>query len=151
MATFNATGTKVQHATDALEAALSLRDKAQLIDLDLGIGIAVGPAVLSPGASDANVSVRGESTNLASRLQGVAAGGEILLSEEAHRRVEGRLKDLDLHAAARSSRSREWPDRCPPSGSVPPSRRARDSLPAPARGHRADRELSRGARGVQLA
>ena len=99
MATFNATGTRVQHATDALEAALSLRDKAQLIDLDLGIGIAVGPAVLSPGASDANVSVRGESTNLASRLQGAAAGGEILLSEEAHRRVEGRLKDLDLHAA----------------------------------------------------
>jgi class 3 adenylate cyclase/tetratricopeptide (TPR) repeat protein len=99
MATFNATGTRVQHATDALEAALSLRDKAQLIDLDLGIGIAVGPAVLSSGASDANVSVRGESTNLASRLQGAAAGGEILLSEEAHRRVERRLKDLDLHAA----------------------------------------------------
>ena len=55
--------------------------------------------MLSPGASDTNVSVRGESTNLASRLQGAAAGGEILLSEEAHRRVEGRLKDLDLHAA----------------------------------------------------
>ena len=30
---------------------------------------------------------------------GRGGGGEILLSEEAHRRVEGRLKDLDLHAA----------------------------------------------------
>jgi class 3 adenylate cyclase len=98
MATFNISGTRVDHTADALEAALALRDKAQLIDLDLGIGIAVGPAVLSPGASDANVSVRGESTNLASRLQAAAAGGEIVLSEEAHRRVEGRLEELDLRA-----------------------------------------------------
>jgi class 3 adenylate cyclase len=32
------------------------------------------------------VSTYGEVTNLASRLQGQAAAGEILLSEEAHRR-----------------------------------------------------------------
>jgi class 3 adenylate cyclase len=99
MATFNASGTRVDHCTDALEAALALRDKARLIDLDLGIGIAVGSAVLSSGASDANVAVRGESTNLAARLQGAASGGEILLSEEAHRRVERRLEDLDLPAS----------------------------------------------------
>jgi class 3 adenylate cyclase/tetratricopeptide (TPR) repeat protein len=98
MATFNASGTRVDHAAEALEAALALRDKARLIDLDLGIGIAVGSAVLSSGASDANVAVRGESTNLAARLQAAAGGGEILLSDEAHRRVERRLEDLDLPA-----------------------------------------------------
>jgi len=96
MATFNASGTRVDHCVDALEAALAMRDKARLIDLNLGIGIAVGSAVLSPGASDANVAVRGESTNLAARLQAAAAGGEILLSQEAHRRVERRLEDLEL-------------------------------------------------------
>ena len=96
LATCNASGTRVDHAAEALEAALALRDKARLIDLDLGIGIAVGSAVLSPGASDANVAVRGESTNLAARLQAAAAGGEILLSDEGHRRVERRLEDLDL-------------------------------------------------------
>jgi class 3 adenylate cyclase/tetratricopeptide (TPR) repeat protein len=96
MATFNASGTRIDHCTDALECALALRDKARLIDLELGIGIAVGPAVLAPGASDANVSVRGESTNLAARLQAAAAGGEILLSQEAHRRVQRRLEDLAL-------------------------------------------------------
>jgi class 3 adenylate cyclase len=98
MATFNASGTRIDHCTEALECALALRDKARLIDLDLGIGIAVGPAVLGPGASDANVSVRGESTNLAARLQSAARGGEILLSEEAHRRVERRLAGLEQSA-----------------------------------------------------
>lgn len=98
MATFNASGTRVDHCVDALEAALALRDKARLIDLDLGIGIAVGSAILSSGASDANVAVRGESTNLAARLQAAAAGGEILLSQEAHRRVGRRLEELELGA-----------------------------------------------------
>jgi class 3 adenylate cyclase len=98
MATFNVSGTRVEHSAEALEAALALLDKASLIDLDLGIGIAVGPAIVSPGASDDNVSVRGESTNLAARLQGAAAGGEILLSEEAHRRVADRLESRGLEA-----------------------------------------------------
>jgi class 3 adenylate cyclase len=99
MATFNASGTRIDHCTDALEAALALRDKARMIDLEIGVGIAVGPAVLGPGVSDANVSVRGESTNLAARLQSAASGGEIVLSEEAHRRVERRLASLELSAA----------------------------------------------------
>jgi len=98
MATFNVSGTRVDHCVDALEAALALRDKARLLDLELGIGIAVGPAVLGRGASDANIAVRGEATNLAARLQAAAGGGEILLSDEAHRRVEGSLADRELRA-----------------------------------------------------
>jgi class 3 adenylate cyclase len=96
MATFNAVGARVDHAVLALEAALALRDKAALLDLPVGIGIAVGPAVVTRSVDSANVSVLGAATNLASRLQGAAAGGEILLSDDAHRRVAAWLDERGL-------------------------------------------------------
>jgi adenylate cyclase len=96
MATFNASGARVDHAVLALEAALGLRDKASLMDLPVGIGIAVGPAVVTRSVGDANVSVLGEATNLAARLQTAAAGGEILLSGEAFRRVAAWLSERGL-------------------------------------------------------
>jgi class 3 adenylate cyclase len=91
MATFNVSGRSVDHGVDALEAALTLRDKAALMDLPLGIGIATGAAILGRGASPDNLSVTGMATNLAARLQAAAAAGEILLSDEAYRRVEAWL------------------------------------------------------------
>jgi class 3 adenylate cyclase len=96
MATFNAAGARLDHAVLALEAALALRDKAALMDLPVGIGIAVGPAVVTRSVGDANVSVLGPTTNLAARLQSAAAGGEILLSDEAFRRVEAWLSERGL-------------------------------------------------------
>jgi class 3 adenylate cyclase len=96
MATFNAAGARVDHAVLALEAALALRDKSALMDLPVGIGIAVGPAVVTRSVADANVSVLGEATNLAARLQTAAAGGEILLSDEAFRRVAAWLSERGL-------------------------------------------------------
>jgi class 3 adenylate cyclase len=96
MATFNVTGSRVDHAVLALEAALALRDKAALMDLPVGIGIAVGPAVVSRAVDDANVSVLGAATNLAARLEKAAEGGEILLSDEAHRRVSVWLAERGL-------------------------------------------------------
>lgn len=98
MATFNATGARVDHAQLALDAALALRDKAALMDLPVGIGIAVGPAVVSRSVDAQNVSVLGSTTNLAARLQTAAAGGDILLSDEAHRRVEAWLGERGLTA-----------------------------------------------------
>lgn len=98
MATFNAAGARVDHAVLALEAALALRDKAALMDLPVGIGIAVGPAVVTRSVGDANVSVLGPTTNLAARLQTAAAGGEILLSDEAFRRVAAWLDERGLAA-----------------------------------------------------
>ncbi len=100
MATFNAAGTRVDHAVLALEAALALRDKAALMDLPLGIGIAVGPAVVTRSVGNANVSVLGEATNLAARLQAAAAGGEILLSDEAFRRVAAWMSERGLAVEA---------------------------------------------------
>jgi len=99
MATFNVSGSRVDHCEQALRTALALRDKAPLLGLRLGIGIAVGPAVLARGADDANIAVQGLSTNLAARLQTAAAAGEILLSEEAHRRLVRPLAGLGLEAS----------------------------------------------------
>ena len=100
MATFNVAGSRVDHAVLALEAALALRDKAALMDLPVGIGIAVGPAVVSRGADDGNVSVLGAATNLAARLEKAAEGGEILLSDEAFRRVSAWLDERGLTTEA---------------------------------------------------
>jgi adenylate cyclase len=98
MATFNAVDARVDHATQALEAALALRDKAVLVDLPVGVGIASGPAVVGRTVPGANLSVLGTSTNLAARLQAAAGGGEILLSDEAYRRVEPWLRERGLEA-----------------------------------------------------
>jgi class 3 adenylate cyclase len=98
MATFNVAGPRIDHAVLALEAALALRDKAAIMDLPVGIGIAVGPAVVSRSVDAANVSVLGPATNLAARLQQSAAGGEILLSDEAFRRVSSWLTERGMTA-----------------------------------------------------
>jgi class 3 adenylate cyclase/tetratricopeptide (TPR) repeat protein len=93
MATFNVSGRSVDHVVDAVESALTLRDKAALTELPLGIGIATGAAILGRGASEENLAVRGVATNLAARLQDAAGPGEILLSDEAHRRVDAWLRE----------------------------------------------------------
>ncbi|HEY2789048.1 MAG TPA: AAA family ATPase [Gaiellales bacterium] len=98
MATFNAAGARVDHTVLALEAALALRDKAALMDLPIGIGIAVGPAVVTRSVAAGNVSVLGQTTNLAARLQAAAAGNEIVLSDEAFRRVAAWLLEHGLAA-----------------------------------------------------
>ncbi len=87
MATFNVSGRSVDHALHALQAGIALQDKAATLGLPIGVGIATGSAIVGALAEGANVSVVGDTTNLASRLQGQAEGGEILLSAETYRRV----------------------------------------------------------------
>jgi class 3 adenylate cyclase len=87
MATFNVSGQSVDHAVQALRAAMAIVDKAAMAALPVGAGLAVGPAVVGNLAEDANVSVLGDVTNLASRLQAQAQGGQVILSEEAFRRT----------------------------------------------------------------
>jgi class 3 adenylate cyclase len=96
MATFNATGTRVDHAREALEAALALSGKAALLELGVGIGISVGAAVIGPPTADGDVLVLGGATNLAARLQTAARAGEIVLDHEAHRRVADWLSEHGL-------------------------------------------------------
>jgi adenylate cyclase len=98
MATFNATGTRIDHARAALEAALALSGKAALLELGVGIGLSVGPAIVGPETADGDILVLGEATNLAARLQTAAEAGEIVLSDEAHRRVAAWLSERGLEA-----------------------------------------------------
>ena len=125
MATFNLAGSRVDHAVLALEAALALRDKAALMDLPVGIGIAVGPAVVSRTVDEANVSVLGAATNLAARLQQAAAGGEILLSDEAFRRVAAWLTERGLTVDAQELELKGF-------DGAQPAYRLPASVPAPA-------------------
>jgi class 3 adenylate cyclase len=93
MATFNVSEPKLDHCTEALGAAIALQDRSALVGLQIGVGIAVGPAVVGQLTRDANLSVLGETTNLASRLQAQAGVGEILLSDEAFRRAQSWLAE----------------------------------------------------------
>jgi class 3 adenylate cyclase len=98
MATFNISGHSVDHTLQALKAAIAIIDKAALAGLGVGAGIAVGPAVVGRLAESANVSVLGEVTNLAARLQAQSPAGEVTLSEEAHRRVRDWLEERQITA-----------------------------------------------------
>jgi class 3 adenylate cyclase len=100
MATFNISGQTVDHALQAVRAAVAIIDKAALIDLPVGAGVAVGPAVVGRLAGSANVSVLGSVTNLAARLQAEAGAGEVVISDETHRRV-GEWLDAGGYAAER--------------------------------------------------
>jgi class 3 adenylate cyclase len=96
MATFNISLQSVDHTLQALKAAIAIIDKAALAGLPVGAGIAVGPAVVGRLAESANVSVLGEVTNLAARLQAQSPAGEVTLSEEAHRRVREWLAERQI-------------------------------------------------------
>ena len=96
MATFNVTGSRLDHAVQALEAAVAIRDKAAAAGLPIGAAIAVGPAVVGRLAPDSKVSTFGQVTNVASRLQNQARAGEVLLSEEAFRRTSGWLQEQGI-------------------------------------------------------
>jgi predicted ATPase/class 3 adenylate cyclase len=98
MATFNVSGQSVDHVLQALQAAIAIIDKAGLAGLPVGAGIAVGPAVVGTLTESANVSVLGEVTNLAARLQAASPAGQVTLSEEAHRRVSAWLEEKGREA-----------------------------------------------------
>lgn len=92
MASFNVSEESLDHCASALDAAIALQAKATVAGLPVGVGIAVGPAVVGRLTGGDNLNVIGEATNLAARLQAQAQPGEILLSEEAFRRVRSRLE-----------------------------------------------------------
>ena len=98
MATFNVAGARLDHTVHALQAALAIRDKAAYAGLPVGIGIAVGAAIVGEFTEGGGVTALGETPNLASRLQAQARDGEILLNDEAFRRVRDWLQEKQLPA-----------------------------------------------------
>jgi adenylate cyclase len=91
MAIFNAPLPQPDHATRAARAALRLRqgmaefhqELAPELRMDFGIGIASGEAVVGNiGAKELlHYTAIGDTVNLAQRLEEIAGGGEILLTE----------------------------------------------------------------------
>jgi class 3 adenylate cyclase len=100
MATFNVAGSRVHPRRPRAGGRIGAPGQGALMDLPVGIGIAVGPAVVSRTVDDGNVSLIGAATNLAGRLQQAAAGGEVLLSDEAFRRVSFWLSERGLTVEA---------------------------------------------------
>jgi len=110
MATFNVSGARLDHTLQALQAALAIRDKAGAAGLPVGIGIAVGGAVVGSLTTDANMSAIGEVTNLASRLQGQAAAGEVMLSQEAYKRTREWLAEHSMSSTEDALTLRGFPE-----------------------------------------
>jgi class 3 adenylate cyclase len=87
MATFNVSGSRIDHAAHALEAAIAIRDRAAYLTLPVGAGVASGPAIVGQFSDGSSPTALGETVNLAARLQQKAAAGEVLVNDEAHRRI----------------------------------------------------------------
>src|SRR5262249_34592760 len=101
MALFGAPVAHEDSPQRAVHAALAIRDALAPLDarlqashgipLQIRIGINTGPVVVGPVGNDRKMDYTaiGDTTNLASRLQALAAPGGILISESTHRRVRG--------------------------------------------------------------
>ncbi len=98
MATFNVARARLDHCLLALQAAIAIRDRAAYVGLPVGVGIAVGPAVVGVLTDGAAMAALGSATNLAARLQAKASASELVLSAEAFRRTREWLKTQRMAA-----------------------------------------------------
>lgn len=93
MAFFGAPVHAHDHARRAVETALKIMRGVAAIgketELKVGAGIATGEAFVGNvgGGGVTDYTVLGDTVNIAARLQGAAAAGEILLSEESYAAV----------------------------------------------------------------
>jgi adenylate cyclase len=120
MAFFNVPIKHNDHVLRAVNAAFQIQEGVMRINatlhgvfvLGVGIGIATGTALTSNMGSTncSDYTMVGDSINIASRLQGQAAAGEVLVTEEVYRtinaafpramRVEYLLKGISPPVAA---------------------------------------------------
>jgi len=107
MAFFGAPLNWQDHSKRAVTAALEiLRDVGALPEhdrLEIGIGISTGQAFVgNVGGKDfTDYTVLGDTVNVAARLQGAAAPGEVLISQDTYSPIAGgfphaRRRELDL-------------------------------------------------------
>ena len=97
MAFFGAPVHKHDHARRAVETALEIVRgvMAQEEGLQVGGGVATGEAFVGNvgGGGVVDYTVLGDTVNVAARLQGAAAAGEILLTEESYAPVAEQFPD----------------------------------------------------------
>ncbi len=106
VAIFNAPLRRADHVLRAVRAALKIQEGVTRLHerlppayrLAYGVGINVGDVVVGNigTAEQMNYTAIGSSVNLASRLQGAAAPGQVLLSHAAYRRVRKHIKARPL-------------------------------------------------------
>jgi adenylate cyclase len=106
VALFNAPLRQEDHVLRAVRATLGIRDGVSRLHREMspeyrlyyGVGINVGDAVVGfVGTADhVNYTAIGSSVNLASRLQGVARPGQILLTDAAYQRVRAHIEARSL-------------------------------------------------------
>lgn len=97
MAFFGAPVHELDHARRALDTALEIVGgvMAEIGGLQVGGGIATGEAFVGNvgGGAVKDYTVLGDTVNVAARLQGAAAAGEILLNEECYAAVAADFPD----------------------------------------------------------
>ena len=101
MAWFNAPIPQADHALRAIRAALSIRTRIEKIStaqpeterLSFGIGIHTGEAILGLVGTEKRLDYTaiGDSVNTAKRIQENASAGQILISRDVYRLVEGSI------------------------------------------------------------
>jgi adenylate cyclase len=106
VALFNAPLRQEDHTLRAVRAALKMQEAVSRLHeqvpavyrLNYGVGINVGDAVVGFIGTEqqVNYTAIGSSVNLASRLQGAAAGGQILLTDVAYERVREHVEARHL-------------------------------------------------------
>ncbi|MBI4377551.1 MAG: GAF domain-containing protein [Nitrospinae bacterium] len=101
MAIFGAPIDYKDHAIRGVAAALEMRDRLRelnkkkrkrgYIELSVGIGINTGSVVAGNIGSEKRMeyTVIGNEVNIASRLEGIAQGGQILITEKTYRELKG--------------------------------------------------------------
>src|SRR5262245_25695750 len=117
MALFGAPVALEDHAFRGVQAALAIRDtlsgySEQLkrdrgVELHLRLGLNTGLVVVGRIGDDLRMDYTavGDTTHLASRVQGVAEPGTILITEATHRLVEGYVRTEGLGPVAVKGRS----------------------------------------------
>jgi adenylate cyclase len=104
MAVFNAPLDLEDYAFKAVQAAYDMQKKVEMINkhskkkVYFGVGINAGKAVIGNIGSKERLEYTtiGDTVNLASRLCGVAKGGEIIISEEMYKLVKDKVKTKRL-------------------------------------------------------
>lgn len=108
MAVFNAPNDLPDHPMCAVKAAwamkqgsIALREEILRdygVDLQFGIGVNTGPAVVGNMGSDFRMDYTaiGDSVNTAARLESNAQKGQVLLSDATYQRVKDRVEVTDL-------------------------------------------------------
>jgi adenylate cyclase len=94
LALFNFPFRRDSHVLNAVEAAIELQATCKERGIDIGVGVHTGETLIGEvGGYLRDFTVIGPVVNLAARLQGAAAAGEILITDEVRNEVGDRFSD----------------------------------------------------------